>query len=393
VPIAPISGKFNTKEVFAEANADIISPSNDITGIYRLDLQAAARYVDNSISGGDTTWTVGGRYAPIRDISFRGNFTHAIRSPSIQEAFIPTSTFFSFAEDPCDQGNLGNGPDPATRAANCAADGIIQPFDSFSDDASFLQGTGGNPNLANEVSDAFSVGAVLTPRFIPGLTVSGDYIKVTLNDAIANFTADQVLNACYDSTDFPANEFCDRFTRDPDGQLSFVSTSFFNAARLRYRGLVFAWDWKMKTPFLGSRSSLGLSGSYQHLLELSTVNTAGSEPVDNDGTLGYPKNSWTATANYLNGPWSFFVNLNYTGKVDQGVEEADDFRENQRLKAFVSTNAGFSVNVAERFRFFADVDNIFDVKPPYPVPAFGGSVTYFPGVIGRYFRFGAGVSF
>jgi hypothetical protein len=27
------------------------------------------------------------------------------------------------------------------------------------------------------------------------------------------------------------------------------------------------------------------------------------------------------------------------------------------------------------------------------VPAFGGAITYFPGVLGRYFRFGAGVHF
>ena len=39
------------------------------------------------------------------------------------------------------------------------------------------------------------------------------------------------------------------------------------------------------------------------------------------------------------------------------------------------------------------VDNIFDTKPPFPVPAFGGSVSYFPGILGRYFRAGASVRF
>jgi outer membrane receptor protein involved in Fe transport len=49
--------------------------------------------------------------------------------------------------------------------------------------------------------------------------------------------------------------------------------------------------------------------------------------------------------------------------------------------------------VNKRFRFFVDVDNIFNVKPPYPVPAGGGAITYFPGVLGRFYRFGAGVHF
>jgi len=43
------------------------------------------------------------------------------------------------------------------------------------------------------------------------------------------------------------------------------------------------------------------------------------------------------------------------------------------------------------FRIFADVDNIFAAKPPYPVPAGGGAITYFPGVLGRFYRIGAGV--
>ena len=112
----------------------------------------------HSVSGGDVTWTVGSRYAPIRDFSFRGNFTHAIRSPSIQEAFIPTSTFFGFATDPCDRLNLNNGPNPAARQANCAAAGIPSNFNSDADDASFLQSTGGNPNLKNERAREWEVG-------------------------------------------------------------------------------------------------------------------------------------------------------------------------------------------------------------------------------------------
>ena len=116
-------------------------------------------------------------------------------------------------------------------------------------------------------------------------------------------------------------------------------------------------------------------------------------PTHNHGTLGYPKDSFTTTLNYLNGPVSLFSNLNYTGTVTQGVDEVANNREHQRLKAFIVVNAGFRIDVGKKFRFFGDIDNIFDVKPPFPVPAFGGSITYFPGVMGRYYRFGAGIHF
>ncbi len=258
VPILPIDGSFHTNELFGELKADLISPSNNIRFVHALDFQAAARYVDHSVAGGDITWTVGSRYAPVRDIAFRGNFTHAIRSPSIQEAFIPTSTFFGFAVDPCDADELENGTDPATRQANCAAQGIPPNFASNSNSASFLQSTGGNPDLKNEKSDAYSVGAVFTPTFVSGLNLSVDYVRVKLKNAISAFSGTQVLNACYDAPDPGSNPFCGLVTRDPTShQITFITTSFYNAAQLQYRGIVASWDYKVKTPFLGTASSPG----------------------------------------------------------------------------------------------------------------------------------------
>lgn len=394
VPIVPITGRFHTNEVFGELDGTIISPANNISFVHDLSFQAAGRYVHNSISGGAVTWTAGGRYAPVRDISFRGNFTHAIRSPSIQEAFVPTSTFFGFAVDPCDANELANGPDPATRQANCAAQGIPPNFASEANSASFLQSTGGNPNLKNEASDAYSIGGVLTPRMVRGLNLSVDYINVKLKNAISAFSATQVLDACYDAPNLASNPFCALITRDPTThQLTFVATSFYNAAQLQYRGIVASWDYKVNTPFLGNGSSLGFSGSYQRLLELSTIANAGAAKSESAGTLGYPKNSFSATVNYLNGPVSLFTNFNYTGPVNQGVDEVANYRQHERIGAFLYINGGASIEVNHRFRFFVDVDNIFNAKPPYPVPANGGAVTYFPGILGRFYRFGAGVHF
>src|SRR3546814_3546557 len=88
VPIQPVIGKFNTDELSGELRAELISPS---TGAFinLLELQAAGRWVDHSIAGGDFTWTVGGRVKPISDITIRGNFTRSIRAPAITEAFNP----------------------------------------------------------------------------------------------------------------------------------------------------------------------------------------------------------------------------------------------------------------------------------------------------------------
>jgi len=64
---------------------------------------------------------------------------------------------------------------------------------------------------------------------------------------------------------------------------------------------------------------------------------------------------------------------------------------------FVNGGVSFTVDKpagpAKGMTFRFVVDNIFDTKPPFPVPAFGGSISYYPGVLGRYYRFGASVRF
>jgi outer membrane receptor protein involved in Fe transport len=403
IPIFPVKGSFHTKEIFAELRAPIVSPSTSIKGVYNLELHGAARLVDHSTAGSDWTYTVEGRYAPVRDVSFRGNFTHAIRAPAITEIFNPSQQFFGFAVDPCDDDQLGNGPDPATRQANCAQD-VPPGFQSQSTSASFHQIIAGNQDLRNERSNAWSIGTILTPRFIPGLTISADYLDIKLKDAIASFSASQVLAACYDSPSFPNNEFCNKFTRDADPndpQIDFVQTQFFNASELRYRGVLGALDYRTKTPFLGVGSSIGVNVTYQYLRTLTTKADETSAPVTNDGSIGYPKHSAVVNVNYQNGPLGLFSSIIYTSGVDIDPDTAKNFREHPKYDAFTYVNGGISFDIKNivghgigkgaTIRFV--VDNIFDTKPHFPFPAGGGSITYFPGELGRYFRVGAGVHF
>ena len=67
----------------------------DIPGLDRVELEGAARRVDNSIAGDATTYTYGLRWSPIEDVQFRGNKTKSIRAPSITELFLPSATIGS----------------------------------------------------------------------------------------------------------------------------------------------------------------------------------------------------------------------------------------------------------------------------------------------------------
>ena len=77
-------------------------------------------------------------------------------------------------------------------------------------------------NLFNEEADTTSYGIVYSPSFneiVDGLQIAVDFIEFDIQNAITTFTLTQVMEACYDSTSYPNNQFCDSFNRLPNGQL------------------------------------------------------------------------------------------------------------------------------------------------------------------------------
>jgi outer membrane receptor protein involved in Fe transport len=175
--------------------------------------------------------------------------------------------------------------------------------------------------------------------------------------------------------------------------LSFVETSYFNAAEYHYQGVLAALDYRRATPFLGAGSRVGVNLQYQYLKTLNQKSTAGATPSHFAGTLGYPHHSAVLNVNWQRGDVGLFTSLNYTGSVLQEADEPDNYREHERLDAVTFVNAGVSWQIAHRVTARFMVDNLLNTRPPYPVPADGGVVSYFPGVLGRYYRLGLAVHF
>ncbi len=255
-PVIPVSGGFETWEVYGELLVPIISGGEGFgfldNFIQNASVEGAIRTVDNNFAGRDNTWTAGGRLTPAfldGMLTFRGNYTEAIRSPAVTELFLPQVQIGTFATDPCDERDIESGNNPAVRRANCEAavaalSGTLEPgfsldtFRAISANASQSAVTGGNPELANERSSAYSMGIILTPdRFVPGLQVSFDYTEIDIEDAIVNLSATNILAACFDSPAYPNEPSCERFERDPvTFQPHDFITGFVNAAEVRFRG-------------------------------------------------------------------------------------------------------------------------------------------------------------
>ncbi|HEX8062659.1 MAG TPA: TonB-dependent receptor, partial [Allosphingosinicella sp.] len=300
--------------------------------------------------------------------------------------------------DPCDSRFINSGPNPATRQANCAAAGLDPDFQSNIVDFTSQGSLSGNQNLVNEKANAWTVGGVFRPRFLPNFTLAVDWVDIQVQDAVQSLSAQNVLEACYDSADYPnsvsasGTNFCELFDRDANGQVDFIRTGYENAAQFRFEGLIAELAYRIDTPFLGSNSSmnLGINYLYNHQLDLQ-VGT--SDRTTLRGGIGYSKHQFTANLTYKNDGFAWQWQAQYFGKALNDPDAEENAYEFPVVDDLVLFNTSLTYNLNDRLRLSLVVDNVFDSKQPFPVPANGGSVTYFDAIRGRYFRFGAGIKF
>ena len=392
LPISPVAGEYQSDEIYAEFYAPIVSQDMDIPALAYLNVEAAYRHIDNNFAGTAGVWTAGLKLAPIPDVEFRGNVTRSVRAPAITELFLPVSGSNSFAADPCDSANIGSGPNPAARRANCASGGgglpgIAQPFNSTVRNASVQGRTGGNSRLQNETADAYTFGIVLRPRFAEGLQWSIDYLDFDIQDAIETFTLTQVMQACYDAADFP-NRFCNAFQRLPTGQLP--KTGAFLTGRVNAGQRAFkAWVSEILYTFDALGGTLNLSGSIQRIVK-STRLLLGTT-TDFKGEVSNGASEWQANlrAHYERGKWSAFLQPRFIGKGIWDNDAAPNFRSIPGEDDVYIVNGGFRYDLTDRISAQININNLTDERPSPAAIASGDDGVY--DNIGRFYRLGLSV--
>ena len=199
---------FEVKEAFGELRIPILK---DLPFFQELTLSGAGRVAKYQGNVGTVySYNAGLDYAPVEDIRFRANYSRAVRAPNVSETGFPlVPNFFNGFNDPCNPGTIGTG----VRAANCLADIGAANLATFTNIAQSLPiVSGSNPNLDVETSDSYTVGAVIQPRFVPGLSLSVDYYDINVKGIIATVSPQTIVNQCYDSPTLN-NIFCNQFTR------------------------------------------------------------------------------------------------------------------------------------------------------------------------------------
>ncbi|MDP5280732.1 TonB-dependent receptor [Sphingomonas sp. DG1-23] len=375
------AGEYDVKEVFGELRVPLVKNGF----VHRLEVGGAVRYSDYSTIGSTTSWKVDGAFAPIRDVTFTGTYSKAVRAPNIGELFAGNSQTFEFITDPCNANELQNGTQ--YRAANCqallASLGVADPA-TFTDPRSTnLPGfQGGNRNLSEEEATTWTAGAIIQPSFVPGLSLRADWYDIKLKNAINTVTPEQLAQLCVDQPDLN-NGFCSGIVRNNGGANPGLITSFTvtpqNVAQFSTAGLDVNFNYRLRTAKLGT-FNLSVVGNYLDRLEF--VGTPGADVTNSRGEAFAPKYTVNADLTWQTGGLTLNYGILWFSKTlrftNQEVAGNPDIvaPEYMYLKERWQHDIYASYDVSDRFQIYGGVRNLWGQRPDigtntYPVDSIG----------------------
>lgn len=389
------SGKFDVKEAFAELRAPLL---RDMPFASSLEVGAAVRLSDYSTIGRTTAWKIDGAWAPIRDITFTGTLSRAVRAPNIGELFSGQSQTFQFITDPCNVNQLQNGTQ--YRAANCeallASLGVTDPASYRDFRSTNLPGlVGSNPDLQEETAKTWTIGAILQPQFLRGFSARIDWYDIKLKNAINTATASELAELCVDQPTLD-NQYCSLIVRQngtdgtaEPGNIVDFTLQPFNVAQFRTAGLDVNLSYRLRTARAGT-FSLNVIGNYLDRLEF--IGTPGADITNSRGEAFAPKYTVNTDLTWKINQFTVNYGLGYFSKTIRGGFTNQDLENNPDIlgeyayaKARWKHDIYAKVDVGNNFEFYGGVNDIFKQKPEigtntYPVPS-----------VGRFFFAGARV--
>jgi outer membrane receptor protein involved in Fe transport len=361
-------GEANASDDVKEGFVELVVPLlKDTPFFHALEFNGAYRYTDYENSGGVSTWKLGLSWAPFADLRFRGTTSRDIRAPNLFELFAgPVMAF---------QPGL---TDPFTGQTNIIA----------------ITRTQGNPDLSPERADTFTLGAVYTPGWLPGLEASIDYYDIDIGGALGATTAQGTVNACFQKD----AEACARITRDANQTIQQVVLQQINLNSRLVRGVDF--DLSYNRPLAGGRIALRLLANHA----LDYVDTVGGVRLQQAGfyntanQLTVPEWRGNLSVNYDKGPFGLFVQERYIGSYTQLPPLPGQIFARPKIDAVFYTDLTLRYEMDGLFgsdvELYGTVNNVFNQKPRFIGNRFAAGLGYptAPGLYDlddRYFSIGA----
>jgi len=371
-------GTQNVKEAYGEIAVPLL---RDKSFFQSLDLNAAGRYTDYSVSGGIWAWKVGGSWVPTEQIRLRSTYSQDIRAPTLNELFAGVSSTRGTFTD------IHTGVNTNT-----------------------IRLTQGNPDLKPEIARTFTAGVVWQPTFLPGFSASLDYYHIKIKDQISSLGTDDLNQRCEDSggTD-PLCAFINRPYPFSDHSAANFPTSISTVPFNQASAVTYGWDYELNYRLrMGqvfgadpSRVDFRLIGNYTPSYITRTGPTV--TPVQLAGVAagaGVPRHKFTVSAQFTEGPLSFGFDVRFIGVMHYTKVDTLYYANNRLAPAaYLGANISYDLNIkGHTVTLFATGTNLTDhfhfapqanAQPTEFYPSFQS----FYDVVGAYFAGGVRFKF
>ena len=393
-----IDTKYSVNEGFLELRVPI---AQGRTGIHDLTIDAGYRYSDYTTAGVTNTYKFGVQYAPLPDVRLRYSYDRVVRAPNLIELYTPQGYGQSdvVTADPCAPSN--NGAIHAVAALSaCQHTGVTaaQYGNGFGAavggtntivqcPGSCGQVSGGNPALAPETADTWSLGLSLTPTALPNFTGSVDYYHISLTNGIGTIPATIILNQCL-ATGNPI--YCSQIVRTAAGNLSgatiasggYIVQTNVNTGAAVVSGIDLQSNYRWQLPNGWGALSAALSGSWTQHNSVSPYpgaqsyncaglfgNTCLNGSVDPAWRHNLRVNWETPWQVLLSAQWRFIGHSSFDNNSSQPLlalqEEGfyDPYFTHIPNYSYLDLSANWGVT--HRLQLRAGINNVFDKDPPF----------------------------
>jgi iron complex outermembrane receptor protein len=466
-----VGGKTSAKEVYGEVMVPLI---RDLPLIKSFDLELGGRYSSYNYAGEIATFKVLGDWQVNDWLRLRGGFQRANRAPNAYELFAPLAASVVASHDACVNigngiapayGNLDSNPNQVNVQVACQELMIrsgAYPYRTLADDASLVSqpvasypgidqtrmsnfrwslnayGVGttssvglnqGNPNLASEKANTFTLGAVIRSPFdapaLRRINLTIDYFSISMTDTIAVPNGDEVYDQCFNPANnalmatapgthdgsalLAGNRYCQYIQRYPfndAGERGGVGSGadrtflapFMNKGALKTEGLDVAFDWTsdLQDLGLGAGGALNLNVSANFLLKYEEQAMLGGPVVSLKGTglnLAFDYKLTTQLAYRWDGGSIGFrwFHLPEVGPSPYAARGSKGAKAHNEFGLFGTKKLTKSVDLR------AGVDNLFNARPKMygatPTDSASGTTLAIYDTTGRSFYIGAKARF
>ncbi len=402
-PSPDTSGSREVYSGFAELFVPLVSDDMDIPLVQDFNVQLAGRF-EHFADINETAFVprIAASWTIFDMLMLRGAWSQGFRAPNLVQVNDAGTTRVNTRDD----------------YVQCYAQilkGEISTFDNCSGEGTVSLRTGTN-TLEPEETESINIGAVVTPSFLPGLTLTVDYWRIQQDGIVGVFGDDNAIaldllrrlqgstnpNVIREDPDADQIALFAGTGLDPVGDVLLVQDPYFNLDSRTVKG----WDFGMFWDF-GNVAGLGdldiaFNGAYldsffqspgsdgQELLAAVADGTLPDSIVISDiGELrqlnGRPKWRWTATVNFESGPVDLRLFGRYVGGVfdDSVTQDATDINgdPNPDPGSFFPVDSWFTMNLSlgytfedgaldgTRFRF--GINNLFNSAPPLADESYG----------------------